>query len=277
MWNMPDPIGNLSPEAVIEAIEGNLIESSVALGRTEEGVVFRGSDVTWVYTGYRALSRVMRARFSPEEAEDRVAEIADCFREWNAPVAWVIGPSSWPPQLKDYLHDSGFNANETWMGMATDLQAIKPAPPSKEKLRIEQITGKDQLEAWTLLSDETWSGDAVAGALNIFSPDNAGSDPRCRYYLGYLGSTPVVRGMACVTSEAAGVYWLSAKPEHRDKGFDLALATRAFTDARDTGTRLGVIPAKSITSPLCVHLGFKPYCQFNIYHWPAVPLRTPDC
>src|ERR1700722_15205064 len=126
---MPDPIANHSPEAVIEAIEGNLIDASVALGRTEEGVVFRGSDVTWVYTGYRALSRVMRARFSPEEAEDRVAEIAECFRQWDARVVWVVGPSPWPPQLNDYLHDAGFNTNETWMGMAVDLQAV-PAQPS---------------------------------------------------------------------------------------------------------------------------------------------------
>src|ERR1700744_325047 len=127
---MAEPIANFSPESIIEAIEGNLIDSSVALGRTEDGVVFRGSDVTWVYTGYRALSRVMRARFSPDEAEDRVAEIAECFRQWNAPVVWVVGPSSFPPELGEYLGDSGFGNNEIWMGMAADLSAIPASVPS---------------------------------------------------------------------------------------------------------------------------------------------------
>jgi GNAT superfamily N-acetyltransferase len=274
---MPEPIANLSPEAVIEAIEANLIDSSVALGRTEEGVVFRGSDVTWVYTGYRALSRVMRARFSPEEAEDRVAEIAECFHQWDAPVVWVIGPSSWPPELKNYLHDSGFNTNETWMGMAVDLKAV-PAPlANKDGLRIELVTESDQLEAWTLLSDEMWPGDAQAGALNIFSPENAGGDPRCRYYLGYIGDKPVVRGMACVRGDTAGLYWISITPEHREKGYELALAAHALTEAAEGGAKVGVMPVRGVGSSLSEKLGFKPYCQFNVYTWPALPAKGPLC
>jgi GNAT superfamily N-acetyltransferase len=274
---MPEPIANLSPEAVIEAIETNLIDSSVALGRTEEGVVFRGSDVTWVYTGYRALSRVMRARFSPEEAEDRVAEIAECFHQWDAPVVWVVGPSSWPPQLKDYLGDAGFNTNETWMGMAVDLKLIPPQLARKEGLRIELVTEKDQLEAWTLMNDEMWPGEARDGALNIFSPENAGGDPRCRYYLGYVGDQPVVRGMACVRGDTAGLYWIATKPEHRDKGYELALAAHALTEAGSTGAKVGVMPVRGVASPIGDKLGFKPYCQFNVYTWPASPAKTPVC
>jgi hypothetical protein len=274
---MPKPIANYSPESVIEAIEQNLIDSSVALGRTEDGVVFRGSDVTWVYTGYRALSRVMRARFSPEEAEDRVAEIAECFRQWDAPVAWVIGPSSFPPELNSYLHDSGFNTNETWMGMATDLQAIAESLAQKDSLRVELVTEKHQLEQWTTLCDDTWKGDAASGALNIFSPENAGGDPRCRYYVGYLGDEPVVRGMACVRGEVAGLYWINTKPEHRLAGYDVALAARALIDAREAGIRLGVMPTKSVAAPVCQQLGFSQYCQFSVYAWPASPPKIPVC
>ena len=276
-WKMPEPIANFSPESVIEAIEGNLIDSSVALGRTEEGVVFRGSDVTWVYTGYGALSRVMRARFSPEEAEDRVAEIAECFRQWDAPVVWVIGPSSWPPQLSEYLHDSGFQSNEIWMGTAVDLQKVPDQLVRKDALRIELITEKEQLEAWTLLSNEMWTGDAASGAMSIFSPENAGGDPRCRYYLGYLGAKPVVRGMACARGDIAGLYWINVKPEYREHGYDVVLAARALIDAREGGAKLGVMPVRSVASPICEKLGFKPYCQFNLYVWPASPPKVPVC
>jgi hypothetical protein len=272
---MPDPIANLSPESVIEAIEGNLIDASVALGRTEDGVVFRGSDVTWVYTGYPALSRVMRARFAPEEAEDRVAEIAECFRQWNAPVAWVVGPSSFPPELGDHLRESGFITSEIWMGMAIDLIDL-PRVPSPASLKIELITETEQLKTWALLSTEMWTGEATEGALSIFSPDNAGSDPRCRYYLGYVGGKPVARGMACVRGETAGLYWINSKPEFAEEGYDQALAIRALSDARDSGARLGVMPARTHNT-LSQRLGFKPYCQFNIYAWPASSLKIPVC
>jgi hypothetical protein len=274
---MAEPIANFTPESVIEAIEANLIDSSVALGRTEDGVVFRGSDVTWVYTGYRALSRVMRARFAPEEAEDRVAEIAECFRQWDAPVVWVMGPSTWPPQLSEYLQDAGFNSNETWMGTALDLQAVQAPPADKDSLRIELVTEKQQLEAWTLLSTEMWTGDATAGAIGIFSPENAGGDPRCRYYLGYLGDKPVVRGMACVRGDVAGLYWINTKPEYRENVYDVALAARALIDARESGSKIGVMPVRGTASELSEKLGFKPYCQFKLYAWPASPPKVPVC
>lgn len=277
---MPEPIGTYSPEAVIEAIEGNLIDAAVAMGRTEEGVVFRGNDVTWVYTGFPTLSRVLRARFSDEEAEDRVAEIAECFHQWNAPVLWIIGPSTWPPQLPEYLKDASFSHSESWMGMAADLQTIA-LPPANKDLRIELITEADELKTWTLLNNDHWPAESTNGAVNIFSPENAGSDPRCRYYLGYLNnkpdSKPVVRGMACVKGEVAGLYWLNSIPEHRTSGLDLALATRALSDAREGGAKLAVFPTRDSHSALCQKLGLKPYCQFNIYAWPSTPPKIPVC
>jgi len=272
---MPDAIANFSPEAVIEAIEGNLIDASVAMGRTEDGVVFRGSDVTWVYTGYPALSRVMRARFTAEEAEDRVAEIAECFRQWNAPVTWVVGPSSFPPDLGDHLRESGFITSETWMGMAIDLMNL-PQAANPAALRIELVTEKAQLDAWTMISTEMWTGEAADGAMSIFSPENAGSDPRCRYYLGYVNRKPAVRGMACVVGDTVGLYWINSKPEFADAGYDAELAVRALSDARDSGARMGVMPARA-NSSLAQRLGFKPYCQFKAYAWPASSLKAPVC
>src|SRR5205085_1704839 len=121
---MSQPIGPLSPSAVIEAIEGNLVDSSAALGRSEDAVVYRGSDVTWIYTGTPLASRVLSARFTPEDAQDRVAEIHRFFKEWSAPVSWVVGPSSYPPTLGEYLSASGFGNGESWTGMAMDLSNL---------------------------------------------------------------------------------------------------------------------------------------------------------
>jgi hypothetical protein len=278
---MPEPIGNYSPEAVIEAIEENMIDAAVAMGRTENGVVFRGNDVSWVYTGFPALNRVMRAKFTGEEAEDRVAEIAECFRQWHAPVIWVIGPSTWPPQLPEYLKDASFSHSETWMGTAADLSNIPSLSPDSQlrdnQLRVERITHAEQLKAWTLLDTQRWTGDAGSAAINIFSPANTGGDPRCRFYLGYLNDKPVVRGMACVNGDTAGLYWLNTVPEHREAGFDLALASQAMSDARQGGAHLAVMPTPNSQSPLCQKLGFRPYCQFNIYAWPPPPSKAPVC
>jgi GNAT superfamily N-acetyltransferase len=263
---MPEPIADYSPEAVIEAIETNLVLSTLALGRGEDSVVFRGSDAAWVYTGHRSLNRVLRSRFLSDEAEDRVASIVACFQRWKAQVSWFVGPTSFPPEVSEYLRDNGFSPAEIWMGAAADLSAIK-APKNTGGLRIERITSKEHFQAWASVSSEHWN--PGEGATEIFTPDNAGSDSACRYYLGLIGSEPVVRGMACVHAKIAGLYWISAKPEHRSKPYNVALASHALHEARAAGARLGVMPIRGTTNALCQKLGFNPYCQFQVYTWPA--------
>ena len=272
---MPDPIGTFSPEAVIEALEANLQGASVALGRTEDGVVFRGSDVTWVYTGYPALSRVLRARFTEAQAEDRVAEIGDCFREWDAPVCWVVGPTSYPPNLPDLLREGGFDDREMWLGLARDLSADLDDAADARCL-VRRAVSKQDLDLWSHVGGT--GGGTVNGACDadtpspatadIFAPQNAGGDPRCRYYLATVDNRPVARGMAYVHDDVVGLHWVDSEPDDRHGGHDAALVRRALSDARATGARLAVFPARGPVQPLAASMGFKPYCQFSVHTWP---------
>ncbi len=275
---MPLPIGTYSPEAVIDAIEDDLVGASVSLGRTEDGVVFRGSDVTWVYTGFPALSRVLRARFTPDQAEDRVAEVSDNFKEWAAPVSWVVGPTTWPPRLGELLRAAGFDAGQVWMGLARDVPAgpadepAGDAPRLPAGFRVDRATTLEQLAAWAAVGGgpaDATPADPGPAAAAIFAPDNAGADPRCRYYLATLDGRPVARGMAHVRDDVVGLHWLAADPDHRDRGYRAAVARRALADARQTGGRLAVLPARGDAQRLGRRLGFKTYCQFHVHAWPA--------
>jgi hypothetical protein len=270
---MPKSIGNRSPEAIIEAIEENMVEASVSLGRTEEGVVFRGADVTWVYTGYPALSRVLRARFTHDEAEDRIAEISECFRQWDAPVLWVVGPSSWPPNLPELLSGSGFGSSEFWTGMAVDLNAVPKTLPTAAIGRIEAVAEKEAMQTWATVTNESWAGEGDDTAVEIFAPENAGGDPRCRYYLAYQNDKPVARAMSYTRGEIVGLYWIAAAKECRDVGFEAAIAQRALADAQNSGARIGVMPSHDGIGTLAATLKFTPYCQFKVYSWPPAPLR----
>jgi hypothetical protein len=245
----------------------------MAMGRTPDGVVLRGNDVAWVYTGFATLNRVLGGRFTDEEAEDRVAEIAECFHQWNAPVSWMTGPSTWPPQLADYLNDNGFVRSEITTGMAADLRSPLPPAPVIEGLRIELLADPEQFKIWTTLNTEPWPREATAAAKAILTPDNAGSDPRCRFYLGYLHNQPVVRGMACVKGDVAGLHWISTATDHRDSeaesALQIALANRALSDARDAEANLAVLVTPHPASLLCRQFHFQTFCLFTSYGWPA--------
>jgi GNAT superfamily N-acetyltransferase len=275
---MPQVIGNLSPEAVIEAIEGNLVDASTALGRTMDGVVFRGTDVTWVYTGFPSLSRVLLARFPQEDAEDRVAEILSYFKQWDAGVSWVVGPTSWPPKLGEYLHNQGFGSSEMWTGMAMNLVDLPPhSPPNAPGVRIETVDDDEGLRLWATLSPESAAAHEEAeGSLNVFAPQNAGSETHSRFYLAYVDGAPASRCMSFSRGGVVGLYWISTLPEHRGKGLGTAVGRRALEDARTLGSRVAVMPAPNRGLALCERLGFQAYCQFSVYAWPPAPIPMPS-
>jgi GNAT superfamily N-acetyltransferase len=274
---MPQTITDLSIDAVIDAIESNLIEASATLGRSASGVVYRAPDVTWVYTGYPLLSRVMRARFNGGEAEERVNQILSCFKKWDASVSWIIGPGSAPLKLAELLHKAGFGSSESRTAMAMNLTTESPSPdPSwPSGLRIQIVSDEVGLRAWATLSSETtFQGDSD-GAVQIFCPANAGSEPRCRYYLGYLDGQPIARAMSFTDNDITGIYWLTTLRTHRGRGVGQAMAHRLLSDARTAGSRMAVISTPQTGLELCRRIGFKSYCQFHVYHWPPSPLRMP--
>ncbi len=242
---MPEAIADLSPQAVIEAIETNLVDSSAVMGRTEDGVVYRGQDVTWVYTGFPSLSRVLRARFTDESAEDRVQEILAYFKQWDASVSWVLGPSSWPLSLAQTLHAHGFGSGETWTGMAMDLRNGPQPVATPDGLRIGTASDDAGMKTWAGLSAEAQSQNGFDGASGIFTPDNAGGDPRCRYYIGYLDEQPVSRdvflerrnGRHILANDAARFQRPRHRIGHRPSGFGRCRQGRreAGRDARSAG------------------------------------------
>jgi hypothetical protein len=264
---MSNTLLHLSPETIADAIETNLVDSSMTLGKTEDAVIFRGSDVAWVYTGAKSLSRVLRPRFAPDDVEDRVEEISECFRQWDAGVSWIIGPTSWPPQIGQVLHESGYGNQEIWTGMALDLTEWSLDPNLLNNLRVERVVDPGSLAVWARLGDET------DPAATIFSPENAGGDQRCRYYLAFADGKPVSRGMAFLRGDTVGLYWLDKVPGRSDRGSDRAVIAKALLDARAGGATTAVVPAATAVRGTLTEMGFKAYCQFNVYSWPPEPIK----
>jgi GNAT superfamily N-acetyltransferase len=268
---MPQAIGSFSPSAVIEAIEASLVDSSTALGHSEDGIVFHGSDVTWVYSGCPTLSRVLCARFTSDGVQDRVLEILGYFKSWDASVSWVVGPTSYPPALGDYLHAIGFGICETWIGMAMNL-AERPKVGTPRGFSIQHVSDEARLHAWAALFQEERE------VVDIFAPANAGGDARSRYYLGCLNGRPVSRAMTFRRDDVVGLYWVATIKEQRRKGFSAAVIHQAMEDAAHAGAKAIVMAVPVGSQSFCEKIGFKPYCHFDVYNWPPpAPDRATIC
>lgn len=271
---MPESIAEFSPEQVSDLIERNLVDISTALGKSEDSVVYHGADVTWVYTGGQSLSRILRAKFLSTDASDRVSEIMGYFRHWDAPVAWVVGPASWPPKLGDHLHQKGFGPSESWIGMAAHLDGIVLPQNRPDGLRIATANDDTTLRTWAELDAATEVSGEAAG---LFSVQHAGGDHRCRYFIAYHQKVPVARCMTFSTGETLGVYWLHTIASMRQKGLASALVEHAIAQSRQPEHQVVVIAVSSAAFSLCSKLGFRPYCQFHVYQWPPSPVVAASC
>lgn len=144
---MPDILTDLSPPALVGAIEGNLFARFPLLRCLPNAQVYNGSDLLWTVTDYPAFlfNSVLRARLAPEDVDPAIeAAIARC-RARKVPMLWLAGPSTRPADLGAHLLRHGFEGNENAPGMAADLWRLDEDWPVPLHTRIERGTYLEML------------------------------------------------------------------------------------------------------------------------------------
>ncbi len=73
------------------AVETNLFESLLYLGRAKQAQKYDGTDVKWIYTGGSMLNRIFDAKLDSATAEARIAELIAQYQSWQAPAHGLVG------------------------------------------------------------------------------------------------------------------------------------------------------------------------------------------
>jgi GNAT superfamily N-acetyltransferase len=268
---MNDQRQALPSETMVDAIETNVAEAMLALGRAGNGEERDEPTIHWTIGGspINYHNCVVRANLAPETADQAIlASVAACQRH-GVPGSWHVGPAMRPLDLGQRLARHGFRSDGNEPGMALDLAAMPASAPAPRGLTIERVGEAQALEQWvqTLAVDfgegeyeARWVGEMVRRV-------GLHEDAPWQLYLGRLHGEPVATTALYLGSNAAGIYFVATVPQARRQGIGGAITLAALQNASERGYRIAVLTASELGFSVYQRLGFQPYCQFAIYVW----------
>jgi GNAT superfamily N-acetyltransferase len=244
--------------------EANLCEFSLQLGMG--GEVYDGSDVKWVYTGNMGLNRVLDARFSHDDAEDRINELLEMFAGRGTMPHWITSPSTTPRDMMERLERRGFQ-HVPWSGMAADLNNLPDTIAKPEALRILEVTSPALMRPWsqTMCRGFGWPDDVYESVYRLFAGLGVCGLIPWHHYLGYIDDQPVSTCTVYEGSGSLGVYMVSVIPSFRHQGIGTATTWHALRDAREAGHRIAVLQASPMGNRVYESLAFEKHCDMTLY------------
>ncbi|ALG07873.1 acetyltransferase [Kibdelosporangium phytohabitans] len=235
----------------------NFVAHSSHLHLRSEGMtVVRSDDLVIADgdVGDDTFNIIARARFSEDDADDRIAETVSAV---DGAFSWWVDPTSTPGSLSERIAVAGYPAHDPEPGMVATLSAL-PEPTVPDGLEIRQVTTPDELADYALVLAANWDPPAP-GVVRFYSRvAKAALDPECqaRYFVGCYDGAAVCAAEAFLAHEVAGLYNVSTLVSHRRRGFGRAITLAALHAARAEGFGTAVLQASPDGQPIYRALGF---------------------
>ncbi|MER3444560.1 MAG: hypothetical protein C4333_10765 [Meiothermus sp.] len=243
-------------------VEVHHFEAFSSLGRAEGCQLHLSPELCWVYTGTAELNHVFAARLSPERLDPVVLETVQRFAFWHAPLTWVVGPSTQPPDLGQHLERFGFRLRESRLGMTLEPGALQPAP-WVEGLALEPVPPAG-LKAWAKVVALANAIPRTRLALLEEVVALTLEQPAWRHLLARLDGEPVAALGLLEAAGVVGLHWLATVPKARRRGIASALVGRAL-EAHAPPTLPAVLLATPQATGIARRLGFSAAGRYDFY------------
>ncbi|MBO0780534.1 MAG: GNAT family N-acetyltransferase [Ktedonobacteraceae bacterium] len=260
---------DLSPAALIAAIEANLWEAARIWARLLDSEIIETKEHTCFISGmpFSMFNGVIRARFSSETANDGMAALFNKFEQRSVPFSWLISPSTQPADVEQHLVNRGFKLDEEEIGMAIDLSLLPSDLALPPGLRIVEVDNKTILEGWirVMAVGSGFPRSVVDLLNNIQARHRLARRSVVRFYLGLLNNEPVATSLLLFAGGVAGLYCVATLPEARRRGIGHAMTTYPLMIAHSESYRIGTLQASQMGFNIYRRLGFQEYCRFHVY------------
>jgi GNAT superfamily N-acetyltransferase len=263
---MTDMLHDMNQPALVRAVEANLTEFHVFLSGWPEVTLHRDEDLIWTLSRRRfSLCNVLlEAHFDSAGVGAQIDRAVTPYLESSVNVMWKLGPSTQPSNLGDYLVERGFSVRPTLKGMALDLTGVASSPGRPPALDVLEVADSGTLELWRQAVDRgfgwpSYGARDVADNLEYFF---ATGDSQRRFvaYVGVAEGAPVASSLVFFGAGVAGIYHVSADPDHRGRGLGSAITRAPLVEARSRGYRVAVLHATEMGYPVYRRLGFEEVC-----------------
>jgi ribosomal protein S18 acetylase RimI-like enzyme len=268
---MQEIVDDFLPSTVIKAIETNVQDAWIYLGRGLGAEIHDEPEMVWFFSGipFHLANGVVRANFFPDAGEEILNERLEQLTSHGVPMAWLIGPSTHPTDLGSYLERHGWSPDEEAPGMALDLQTLDAHLSLPPHVTIERVTDTEKLKTWLriLFVGSELPEEGLMLLLEMVSKRDFNENAPVHYYLGLLDDRPVATSMLYRGGGVAGIYNVTTLPDARRQGIGSVLTLASLVDARAWGYQIAILQSTQMGINIYRRLGFREYCTFYVYFW----------
>ena len=254
---------------IVRGIEENLWAMWSRFGRGNACQLHESENAIWFDTPIPTLPYNTVIKFNAaDDAEQRIDEIFEHYRERNVPFAWIVHPSAQPRDLDARLQDRGLEEAEVAMGMAMELDALPALDEAPAGIEIEEVDEESDVMEFLELAAWRWEvpADAVHHLADLeaaFKVGAAGSPIRA--WLARRDGVAVSKATLCLDAGVAGVYGVATRPEARGMGLARNLTLAALRAARSAGYGRAVLHSSPMARSLYRSIGFREYAPFKVF------------
>ncbi len=248
-------MGNQQLQHFIDYVDRGIQLYWRTLGKARNMRIYSG-DIDWAISDDRSgPERIFSIRLSPENAEQRVQEIAEGIKTNVLPNGILITPKSKPSNIDEMLEAKGFEIDASSPGMVLDLSEFKCSQPSDEKIRVAKVEDPESLRMWV---------DIVNLDFHIMSYEQFHDLyclPEVSLYLSFYNNTEAGTFMIIREGSFTTLEMVNTLKEYQRKGIAEAALNSIFYDLRAEG--VGIVTLRSSTEGIRLYtkLGFKEYCK----------------
>lgn len=254
---------DLSPAAVQSAIENNIYNLFILIGKKAKRELYIDRKIKWIMAAPSVWPNYLfDARF--EEPEESIECIKKKVRSGDAPSQWFLGPESQTNSLIKAVTKGGFTRIGQWPGMAVEIANVNTDFQRPSNLKIEEVSSEEMLDQWEKVVSTAMFGGGFMG-VELFKPIL--DDENIHLYLAFLCENPVATSMLFTSAGIAGLYLVSTLPEQRNRGIGKTITLAPLLTAEKIGFKIGGLFATQLGEMVYRRLGFKKFCNFDIYYY----------
>lgn len=208
-----------------------------------------------------AMNSVVRARFNPDEMDQRIAEILKPYEELGRNCWWMIGPNSTHrEQLETKLIQRGFVLEHDAWGLAieTDRRMDVDVNP---RITVERVSA-DSLDDFIRATREDGEvNDRYRSYCRWIMKEHG---DRLELYLARVDGVPAGSGLIQLLDGTANLVSGTVRSPFRRQGAYRALVNARISRLRELGVSTAVVLSKAHTSaPILLRMGFEKVCSLR--------------
>ena len=223
---------------------------------------------------------VGQTKWSAEEADAKIQETIEYYRQQNLGFHWMVNPFDTPSDLRERLERHGLVlAGDQALMARIGLDNLDI--PINPDIEIELIDGTndDAIEARLQIVGKcfNWTKEQIdARRLNFFE---RAKDPKAREneigFLARLNGEPVADSRVILSTGIAYLGGASTLPEYRGQRIYSTLLRKRLETAHARGYNVAMIHAEPMSRRVVSKYGFKEYGKAYLYGWmPVIDLRV---